>query len=1790
MAIINNLVMEINGQNIVVYPNTVGRAVYINESNGYNLIQALEDLRNNSTSEWRDVKNKPFNLIGTDFKVVDGKLQLNGSFSMEWDTIQNKPTVFNSSWGRITGKPTMYPSDWNVITNKPTIYNSNWVSVENKPNIYQTNWNSIEEKPEFFESEWFTVNNKPFNLLNTNYFYVDETEQQNKLSILQNIFVPLYDEYKNKEIEINNIPYLYYNSNQSFNGGTATRMLPHLMNIQFVGGTYAADDDIKYYVANGLGINVKYLFVDVNNRPVENVVRYYYLPENSSYFFSIKGNGISGSGWSISYDNNVKNNSILDVFDYNYVINASHMYEKSFVRNMSLNKYRFLNGKNFNNFYYLCPQMESFSHIDIQGDFTGCDINNIICGVPDTVIGDFQIHNFIYDSGSGYNVPAVTFISNLKQRSDASYADSFFSNIFISNCIFLLKNCNIQNLMLSQNVRLSNTKFLSGFTQYSRLIFYELNLNIDYNTNFIPQSTIPDGYLNINDGYSTSNISFPMKLLTRGWMPYTNSIFITRANAQYPFVYSYSFGSLCFNVHNVSTFANNINNINILLNGASFVFTNCGSILNIEGFGNATRIYLNESQTPYFHFYSDKQAQTFNFSLSYFRANFYNRLWGTKLSDSYFNFYDFTNIGQLDLTCQTINNINNLYFQFVNSYLSTNMVLQTSIDTKKVAIFNGFSRVQRLGMQWTDYTTQHSVQVNSITFAQDNFYQLSEISLFQGRWSDYYQDITSNINIYLPDETPYNRSTSISEYGIFHYNAERVRDYRKNFFIHGDTDLDNRWQNVKLALNDFFNITDENIINQEQCVPMTNGYYYPNFNLYIYNNTKSTLVFVNRLPLNHLSAEFESIEHIKFTNQLPDDLTDPSKYIIYAPYTYNTSLTNAFFNKTDNTYYLYKPDNVQILYDGFGMQFFSSEGMYYLLNYNNTLPNKDELVDIMNNITFINGTTYSSGPMINSLSSINNSFKLDNVTNIPWLYSNSQVKNIYIPNSAVNIFQMYYNCQYITEAQCPESIIDFAMAYMYCNNISTGVVGPKVVNSYQAYGWCNNLREAEIIGNEAQLDCTFKFCNKLTGSFTFDNYIGNMNSPFYGSAVSEIKLKGKNTKSQMNNILGYMTNLSSLEMDLCFLGNYNSTSCPSFYQIARQNDYLPKLEYIIINDDYEPEAKNWHWTYGSAFAQCNPYMPLIVYTPGMGLNATFNYACFLGESAPNVVVGGFVGNYYTNNDYLHYSYQNTIGPNTAIFAIGNFINTPGTSWSNSSWVNNCNNLVMLTLPEHWGTNAPYYSSGINIGSSGGAPFSLVYGVLPYSNPWVNISNSYYNVQYTYNSCPNLLIPSLLDDYNNFAMCGMYYAYSGCSNLVIAIGPSGRYGSYKNIDSSYGGCSNLRIIIAGTYNSINIYNSFSGCWNIKKLYGNFNNIYMSFNGSSTGPELRNEDFYLKANNICYSFQGFGNFRNITLEANNIWNVGSGGFCYDTLYISSGNIQSGFNGISCKNLIINLYECNTGYENRIGLDNCFCGLSNLVNLDISVNCYTINNLSYGMSGQAFWSTPNLTNVNFYNVYVAPECNNNQIFPIIMNAIRLNSHPNLVSVRLAGLPTNAWQFFYNCPKLSNLIIDNTDDCKIADHIFYNCFALTQPIYLNNATNMWMTYMGCSSLTNCYCGPLVVNFALAYCNCISIPEANIGPNVINMQGTFIGCSHISRNIVFNSSRVNDIRQSFEYSVLGYNYFVPAGSTTNDTIFAMQNDILNNYYVHCPEELQELMITWTIDDDNHCYYNSQIGLNVYYN
>jgi len=416
MAIVNDLIMQVDGNNIVVYPNTVGRAVYINESNGYNLIQALEDLRNNSIASWNSVTNKPFSSIGDQFRVIDGQLQLNSGVPTEWNDIQNKPNVFNSSWSRISGKPDYFPTSWNDIANKPNNYGSDWNNIDNKPNYFPTDWDLVENRPIYFSTEWNLVenrptdfasswedvNNKPFTYLD-NYFFNVSNDCLSLVNILNLIDMNTY----NNLVDSDQNYYLVYGyeANGSNAGGVGV-ILPQLNGLQFVAfsnGTYNAkpaqagvkipvEGEAYYYpLNNGVWFNF-----------VQNFTQYYFNEniDKITNGYSYNGNqneiGLKTDYVTSAIEAFANYNSDTYFFSNDLVIKDiqnANLYKMFF--NVKVNRDQSVTFKNYphnNNFYNIFDSYSSNANLIIGMD----DINgqNIYTPYLQDAIVNTLIFNF----------------------------------------------------------------------------------------------------------------------------------------------------------------------------------------------------------------------------------------------------------------------------------------------------------------------------------------------------------------------------------------------------------------------------------------------------------------------------------------------------------------------------------------------------------------------------------------------------------------------------------------------------------------------------------------------------------------------------------------------------------------------------------------------------------------------------------------------------------------------------------------------------------------------------------------------------------------------------------------------------------------------------------------------------------------------------------------------------------------------------------------------------------------------------------------------------------------------------------------------------------------------------------------------------------------------------------------------------------------------------------------------------------------------------------------------------
>lgn len=1790
MPIVNNLIMKLDGQNILVYPYTVGRAVYINESNGYNLIQALADLRNNATSEWNDVKNKPFSAIGTDFKVVDGQLRLNGSFSMEWSEIQNKPTVFNSSWGRITGKPTMYPSDWSMITNQPSIYNSDWESVANKPEIFLTNWNSINEKPEYFDSEWFAMNNKPFNLINGLDFYVDTNDHLNILQINNRKFVRVTDSFDNETIE-GNIPYILYNIQVDENNCLLESLnLPEMMGVRFVGSTLDAKNDIDFYIANDLGIKSSYyLFIDNNTHDYS---KKYILPANSSHFFSIP--------YSFNFytrgNNNIQNSCGLIDFDFNYIENACYLFDHCNLNGLGQIFFNYFPTKNANlsNLFYNCFDNRHYELLNLTFNnlrYNGFDSNNF--------------SNLFY-SEKPYNINCISIdnTSFIWINDSTPQIYRLVSNNVNVNIVYINGNVNFINTALALSKQQNVLNYLSfmwanvqtgwnGGLQLPPVLlynFYFSTVNIP-NAEYMPATYNGNGDIRINctDSYTGNP---PQLAVINRWTPFSDKTYIN--------VYGSS----------LSSYPKNMLHMDLRQEHRSGMFNQSNVIFNAQIKG---LVFYNTSGQVYFPFHANQYTiQDPSFTLHFKFNNTADSSWIywpdgdcnwvydgdpttlTKLEICFENYPNLESDPEYTYFTKTFNQITlnfiNCTFNYGN-FMVTDFLGYSSGGTQRTNIINicgdasSFASIHNLSLSGA--TLIKNINLVNI---QQNFYGLNYIDEFEWDYAPFNNDIT----IIFPDETSYNRGDDFtSRYGSGGILVAN-NTYRKNIYIHGYTDLDQRWGNTEQALKDFFNIIDPNIIANcnKSFITGGNGYIYSDYNLYIYNNTKSTFSFImggtNYL---HLYPYNSNIKNIQVTNILPP-AGDTTNYVYFGNFTpYKPNVTNSYINLLENggeVLYLYINDadtaNSTLHYPVSG----KSDIFYDLVTaVTEPFAAGDDIINFMNNLSYIPGAVYGGIEFFNAGQVIiNNSVNFTNASAIRYLYSGSSVKHSFIPDSVTDITGMYYNCIYLTgKGKCPNQVTKMNQAYLNCQNITSGEIGPNVRDSAQAFSNCSNLRSFTFYNTSNFGFQTFYQCYNLNGAVHFDNFKGRMDlGVFFNANIEEMYFTGTDIGEpySIQGPCNSASNLRYVEVGLQYLinGTINRLGDPGYP--------LYQLESIIINDNDYIEGSRANGNAASyMFGHSGTgEMPKLLYIPactkndvGFGVGVT----CW---AAPNMVIGGYTGNFPATDQYMQ---SNVCNNNTVIMAIGNYYQIP---YGLSGYMEN---IVMDTRPEKFGNW--YNAKGV---STRNGLMDLVYGIVPFSlNKYASIPNQYFNVQYSYWGCNNMIFPTLNDDYENFLMCAVYYSFGSDNNLVLAVGPSGKYGYYKNIDSSYNYCPNLKIVVGGLYSPINITWSFCECnGNIKALYGQYANIYSSFNNSvnTTG------NFIVNSQNILYSFVG--------AKAN-------------LIQLEVGNFQYSFNNANCNSIIGNICNGESGFywvnnlqyvginiiENKdryvdwsgntaIGADHMFKWCPNLLKGEVNIIFNSIENCNIFGSGAGghgiFEGCNNMTDINISLTAPADYPNLNNLYYNIISRFCFNQKPYLTTLNLLCLPAYCSFLFYNDANLQqiNLLLDSgTDQCQTVEQMFLNCYALREPFIFNNVTSMNYTYANCTNLVNSVCGPNVIYMSHAYEGCSSLYNANIGESVEDLTRAFAGCINLNNIVIINSPNVNIIQQPFEYFENGYQFYVPAGSITNERFFEMGNDQSGHpipyVFANTPSEI--VYATWTLDPDNSCYYDAIHNIYVYY-
>ena len=122
----------------------------------------------------------------------------------------------------------------------------------------------------------------------------------------------------------------------------------------------------------------------------------------------------------------------------------------------------------------------------------------------------------------------------------------------------------------------------------------------------------------------------------------------------------------------------------------------------------------------------------------------------------------------------------------------------------------------------------------------------------------------------------------------------------------------------------------------------------------------------------------------------------------------------------------------------------------------------------------------------------------DSIINGFYMYDNCQnITTALCGNNVINMFHMYNGCRNITEAVCGPNVIDMSYAYSYCYNLTNAACGDNVTTMYQTYRSCNNLINAVCGNNVISMTGTYEYCYNLVNPVCGDNVI-EMYSTYHG--------------------------------------------------------------------------------------------------------------------------------------------------------------------------------------------------------------------------------------------------------------------------------------------------------------------------------------------------------------------------------------------------------------------------------------------------------------------------------------------------------------------------------------------------------------------------------------------------------------------------------------------------------------------------------------------------------------------
>lgn len=1758
MAIVNNLIMQVDGNNYVVYPYTVGRAVYINESNGYNLIQALEDLRNNAVAEWINIRNKPFTTLSNSFKVVGGQLQLNGSFSTEWNDIQNKPSVFNTSWSRVSGKPESYPSSWDDLSNKPSSFVSDWNSVQNKPNYFPAEWNNIANKPNDFNAEWNDVRNKP-NYYPTNWELVENKPEQlastwndisnkpfetldrnllfnnnNQLTLI-NIFQVVDNEtYPYEELHNANNYYVVYNFNEKSRYADYAHdsyVLPQFDTLKSL--VYTNYEGIVNF--EGVVIPVTYLmkYNDLNKAltvPIDGGDYYtnpycnadaYYLNQNISNTF--KNLTING----------------YNFFNMQEVVDGRHGFENVFFINNS----GYGDGNSFHQFAF--PNLLYSDYMFYNASFAG------------NSAGSTQVSFVLY--GNNINYDNKYMFDNLHLIAD-NYAriqfyfrepiNSIVDQIYQAN--FSLNNVkNIRYLEISTSDNIANavTNGSYYFNVYlNNCIINQLEFNYNRVRFICPNTRINS--LNIRGGLNISQNSYNLQQLTINNVTTSISGVNLSSNEN-----NQSYLSLDFN-DQYSAWVGKINAENILYIDGRAVnsnvqfensFQNC--ILNVYSV-NTFLQYLSNSNITLYYTFNNTRLDNMAASVT---SQFFTR--------PYRNIY------------HAFDNCHFVKF----AYFSDNVISATG----------AFSNCMNL----TNASLQAGEKLYSADYIYANCPNITNIT-GGGTYSEYFKVYFNNLNSIshafynsdLKNDVEFNlfviQNCDASD--LFGGNYSNAYTKEKRIHIFKDSAID------KASLTNPYFIENNASLNAENITILDNGRYFGDYHLYIYNDIQSPVYFFNNIygTMPNDATNWETLRNILitdvvYTNQLINPLD--SNLWALGPWDQqqNSLLTMAYLNNVSNVIYLsqnsqvnncapafFNEWNIKIntlniqktnfLYD---LNLFKLENSsninLYNFAYNSKLTQPLNLKKVFdkwnlnfNNITDINAYyMYSYSNVTSAAAAFNGkmnqmAYMFFNCPNLVTQYTGDL--NLAEGVGGVNFAYAFANCFNLTEPLIPTDFNysnnyadNYYSMYQNCYNLVNGYIGPRFGAYSASYTFdnCNNLQSVLI---DIEDERSMIYNNGAFSYVSFSNMFGNCRK------LQKFRIKTKNETythpSIINSPINFFTDYSMFsnckslvyQPILGFAGGIKTN-----YGSFRESDNI-----VVTQDD-----NSFYW------------------------DKENNYCYGIGGYMTNYINGGYYSINSTNN--------------TVIVGIGNGL------YVQSDFCNNMPNLMMASATEYIvnSTNSqfsPSYGSFSNCNN-------LLYG------RFLQINN-YLGFGYNYNQCPNLLLfetsETALRDMINLSRGGtdnrssgslqITYSYDNCFNLIEARMPFISNNIFKNIAYSFNNCFNLRYAqIAVNY----VYYAFINCYNLRHLYhGVTNQVYLNNNRFEIAAMVYSS--FNNCYNLTNSFVNNFLFSQVQYSFCNCYNI-KGVF---DLNCVRHMVQGSFHNVGISSLIVpptlsvlqdSFRDCNnltsisiTRDNNGLYLSSDFYNCPNLT--DFTFEGTNIENYAESMSLGAMYcyNCPNLRNVtfvNYINVYGGGSYNSVGIENI-----------TLIGDVVTG--NSAFQCYQN---LKNIIGDIHTNNSQFESMFSSCSSLTTPFnnILVDVTNMYCMYSNCTNLLHSARYNNVVNMAYAYNNCSNITDVYIGPTVVHMRSAYENCRNIPSNISIESLSAS-WEPVFEWR-MGYDLDIHISpDSTLYTNLAGGHCHYTNILFNAPEESSDYTDGYGhLDAANSRFYWLQpnIHLNVYY-